>query len=106
MDQEEEENVEEIEETSKRRTIGDRCENACHKSCTGKEEGSCRSKNKSFELSISFKKHFDMTFKFLYMLLEHMDHGQKLASVELLIIGVHRRHVHIKIVGSNSDILK
>ena len=41
---------------------------------------------------------FDMSFHFPYILLEHMDHGQKLVSVELLIIGVHRRHVHLKII--------
>lgn len=39
---------------------------------------------------------FDMTFKFPCVVLEHMDHGQKVASVELLIISMHRRHFHIK----------
>ena len=62
------------------------------------------------ELLVSFQKlgfrDFDMSFKFPYMVLEHRDHGQKLASIDLLIIGVHCRHVHLKIFGNNSDVLQ
>ena len=62
------------------------------------------------ELALSVKKlavrDFDMAFKLPYMVLEHMDHGQMLASVEMLVVGVHRRHVHLKIVGSNQDVLQ
>ena len=48
---------------------------------------------------------FDMSFHFPYVLVEHMDHGQKIVSVELMIIGTHRSRVHLKILPGG-DVLQ
>ena len=43
-------------------------------------------------------KKFSMTFQFPYIMSEHLDHGQKLVLIEFLIVGVHRRNVHLKVL--------
>ena len=45
-----------------------------------------------------------MSFKFPYLIMEHVDHGQLLATVHLSIFGVHKRFVHLQII--DSDILE
>ena len=41
---------------------------------------------------------FNKMFELPYMIIKHMDHGQKLATVELLLVSVHCRHVHVEIL--------